>query len=86
MGAKKPLKYRDLRKILKRYGVLEDKSRAKGSERMFYGIVAGIIVRFPTKCHGEGDLKPIPVINAIRRAFRLTEIDGVSDDEFYGRG
>lgn len=28
--------------------------------------------------------KPVPVINAIRRTFRLTEKDGVTDAEFYG--
>ena len=66
--AKKPLKYRDLRKRLKRYGVSENKRRGKGSERMFEGVVRGRVVRYPTKCHHEGDEKPIAVIEAIRRA------------------
>jgi len=85
MGRKTPLRYRDLRAILKRFGISEDKSRGKGSERMFVGVVAGRTVRYPTKCHNEGDVKPVPVINAIRRHFHLTEADGVSDDRFYGR-
>jgi hypothetical protein len=38
---KKPLKYRELRKKLKAYGIVEDKSRGKGSERMFVGVVNG---------------------------------------------
>ncbi|MBI3836656.1 MAG: hypothetical protein HY288_01810 [Planctomycetia bacterium] len=85
MAAKKPLKFRDLRRILKSFGIEEDKSRGKGSERMFVGIVNGRLVHYPTKCHSDGDEKPIPVINAIRRAFRLTEADGVKDKEFYSR-
>lgn len=85
MPAKKPLTYRDLRRILKSFGIEESISRGKGSERMFSGFVAGKLVRYPTKCHREGDEKPIPVINAIRRAFRLTERDGVADEDFYGR-
>jgi hypothetical protein len=58
MATKKPLKYRVLRKKLKQYGVLENKSRGKGSERMFEGVVRGRIVRYPTKCHSEGDESP----------------------------
>jgi hypothetical protein len=85
MSAKKPLKYRDLRKILKSFGISEDKFRGKGSERMFVGVVNGQVVHYPTKCHHEGDEKPIPVINAIRRAFHLTEDDGIEDREFYSR-
>ena len=80
---KKPLRYRDLRKRLKRYGIEEDKAGGKGSERMFLGYVEGRLVTFPTKCHNEGDEKPVPVIEAIRRAFHLTEEHGVADREFY---
>ena len=86
MGAKKPLKYRVLRKILKSFGIEENARRGKGSERLFIGVVEGVVVSIPTKCHSEHDEKPVPVINAIRRRFRLTEEDGVSDDEFYSRG
>lgn len=81
----RPLPYRRLRKVLKSFGIHEDKSRGKGSERMFVGIVDGRIVRYPTKCHGEGDEKPAAVIRAIRRTFHLTEEHGVTDEDFYGR-
>jgi hypothetical protein len=81
-----PLKYRRLRAILKTFGVLEDSTkRGKGSERMFVGIVQGQITRLPTKCHNEGDEKPKAVIRSIRRHFKLTENDGVDDEEFYSR-
>jgi hypothetical protein len=79
---KKPLKYRDLRRRLKRYGIQENKVRGKGSERMFIGYVDGRLITYP-ECHNEGDEKPTPVIEAIRRHFHLTEEHGVSDREFY---
>ena len=83
--ADRPIPYRQLRKILKRFGIEEDASRGKGSERMFVGVVAGRVMRYPTKCHGEGETKPKAVIHAIRRAFHLTETDGITDQEFYRR-
>jgi hypothetical protein len=52
---------------------------------MFVGIVDGRTIRYPTRCHNEGDDKPIAVIKAIRRTFRLTEADGVPDKDFYSR-
>jgi hypothetical protein len=52
---------------------------------MFVGIVDGKITRMPTKCHNEGDQKPVAVIRSIRRHFKLTEQDGVADRDFYGR-
>ncbi|MGO8746174.1 MAG: hypothetical protein ACLQNE_09310 [Thermoguttaceae bacterium] len=82
---KKPLKYRELRRILKKRGIAENPLRGKGSERMFVGYVDGRKVTYPTKCHNEGDEKPIPVIDAIRRAFHLTEEHGVSDKDFYSK-
>jgi hypothetical protein len=84
MGRKKPLKYRVLRRTLARYGIVESKSRGKGSEWMFIGIVQGRRTTYPTKCHNEGDEKPVPVIEAIRRTFLLREEDGITDEEFYG--
>jgi hypothetical protein len=82
---KKPLRYRDLVRRLKKYGIHENRIRGKGAERMFMGYVDRRLVTFPTKCHNEGDEKPVPVIEAIRRAFHLTREHGVSDAEFYGK-
>lgn len=78
-----PLTYRRLRAILKSHGITEDPKRGKGSERMLVGIVDGRLIHYPTKCHGDGDEKPYQVIKAIRRAFKLTKADGVSDHDFY---
>jgi hypothetical protein len=80
---RKPLKYRDLRKRLRRFGIRENETAGKGSERMFVGYVDGRLVTYPTKCHGEGQEKPIPVIEAIRRHFHLTAQHGVTDNQFY---
>ncbi|MBI2806727.1 MAG: hypothetical protein HYX68_17245 [Planctomycetes bacterium] len=80
--AEQQLTYRKLRKILKRFGIEEDKTHGKGSERMFVGVVNGVIIRYPTKGHNEGDANPKGVIRAIRRHFHLTEEDGVSDKDF----
>jgi hypothetical protein len=81
-----PLKYRRLRAILRTFNVYEDSTkRGKGSERMFVGIVESRTIRYPTRCHNEGDDKPPAVIKAIRRTFHLTEAHGVTDVEFYRR-
>ncbi len=53
---------------VKRFGIQEDKSRGKGSERIFVGKVGDEIIKYPTKCHREGDTEPVGVIRAIRRA------------------
>jgi hypothetical protein len=82
---KKPLKYRDLRKKLKKYNIDENKIRGKGSERMLVGIINGRVIKYPTKCHNEGDEKPIAVIDAIRRRFNLDPEHGVSDSDFYSK-
>ena len=78
---KKPLRYRDLVRRLK-YGVRGNAVRGKGSHRMFVGVVGGRVITYPTKCHNEGQEKPVAVIEAIRRAFHLTEEYGTTDKEF----
>jgi hypothetical protein len=81
--AEKTLTYRELLKRLKRYGVEENARRGKGSERLLVRMVGGQRFSIPTKCHSEGDQKPKGVIRSIRRRLKLTEDDGVTDDDFY---
>lgn len=81
--ADKPLKYRELLKILRRYGIADDKKRGKGSHRMLVGVVGGVLVRHPIKCHNEGEDKPRAVVASVRRVFRLTP-PHVTDRQFYG--
>jgi hypothetical protein len=79
------LKYRDLHKRLKLFGVIEIKCRGAGSERLLKRIVDGVELSTPTRCHGEGDQKPKGVIGAIRRRLKLDPGNGVTDKEFYGK-
>ena len=51
---------------------------------MIVGKVDGVERTLPTKCHKKSDVKSKGVIKSIRRHFKLTAADGVSDQEFYG--
>lgn len=64
-----PVKYRDLRKKLKKYGIVEIKSRGKGSERLFLQESTGEF--YPMKCHGEGMDIPDGTFRACLRRFGL---------------
>jgi predicted RNA binding protein YcfA (HicA-like mRNA interferase family) len=73
-----------VRSCVARFGVGEDPARGKGSHRMLVRVVQGREVRYPVPCHNENHELSRQIIKAIRRAFRLTVDDGVSDAEFYG--
>lgn len=79
------LKYRDLLKRLKLFGVIEVKGRGAGSERLLKRVVNGVELSTTTRCHHEGDQKPKGVIAAIRRRLKLDAESGVSDKDFYGK-
>lgn len=79
----RPLKYRNLLKILRRFGITENKARGKGSHRMLVGVVDGGLVKHPIKCHNDGEEKPKAVVASVRRAFKLTPDHGVTDRDFY---
>jgi hypothetical protein len=81
--AEKPLKSRDLIKCLRHFGVYVESERGKGSEIMLARVMEGRIIRLPTRHHGGGDEKPKAVIRSIRRHFKLTTKDGVTDKDFY---
>jgi len=83
--AERSLKYRELLKRLKLFGVTEDRTRGKGSERLLIRIVDGKKYSTTTKCHSDSDQKPKAVIKSIRRRLKLTPEDGVSDKAFYGK-
>jgi len=68
----KPLKYREIKKKLKRFGVIEDKKRGKGSERMLYHPnINGKPEWYPVKCHGEGDELSKHLVRAVRQRFNI---------------
>lgn len=67
----KPLKYRELRKLLSRHNILEIKHRGKGSHRLFIGIVEGRKISYPVKCHSEGQEVHSYIIRRIRDTFKI---------------
>lgn len=81
----RPLTYRKLLRILRRFEVREDKKCGKGSHRMLRKVVNGQVESYPVRCHNENDQLSRPIVQAIRRRFQLTADDGVSDGEFYSR-
>lgn len=82
--ADRPLKLRELRKILARYGITEDKSRGKGSHTIFVQDKddGKRVFTIPTT---KKDVDT-PYIRSLRTKFGLRKEDGVNDDEFYGKG
>ncbi len=78
-----PFPLKKLRKILKSFGAWEDSSRGKGGHTAFL---------FEVGDHTE--LYPIPnkreildcYVSGVRRKFKLTKADGISDEDFFGRG
>ena len=80
--ADRSIKLRDLRSILRRYGVTEDSSRGSGSHTMFFRTLPEGTFSYPVP-----DKKDVLVcyLRNIRKRFRLTAADGVADEEFYGK-
>ena len=74
---KKRLKHRDLLKKLKQFGITEDKSRAKGNERLLIedrgigGKYRG--PQYPIKYHGDDTEYSAKLIDTILRRFSIEE-------------
>jgi hypothetical protein len=77
------LKLRELRKILRTYGVEEDPSAGKGSHTLFWKVIDGRKFTYPVPTTSK-DVKPCYVLGC-RKRFALTEDDGETDEEFFGR-
>ena len=77
------LKLRQLRRILRSYGVDEDESAGKGSHTVFWKLIDGHRFSYPVPTTSP-DVKPCYVIGC-RKKFRLARDAGVTDDEFFGR-
>jgi len=75
---RKPLRYRELLRRLRKYGVVEVAKRGKGSERILLrpeapGSKRGAI--YPIKHHGAHTEITIPVIEAALRCFGIEAAD-----------
>jgi predicted RNA binding protein YcfA (HicA-like mRNA interferase family) len=82
MGRRR-LKLNDLRKILRSFGVEEDKAARKGSHTVFIRQFPEGTFTYPVPTHTK-DVKPC-YVKGCRKKFRLLPSDGVSDAEFFGR-
>jgi hypothetical protein len=78
----RPLKFRVLSQIVRRYGGWEDRSMGKGSHVTFLREINGHIVTYPIPSHKK-DVQ-LCYVRQLRKKLRLTAEDGVSDREFYG--
>jgi len=78
----RPIKLRDLRRILARYGCWEDASLGKGSHTTFLRTIDGVVWKYPVPTHGR-DMIGIGYVKLIRKRFRLTRADGIADGDFY---
>lgn len=79
------LKHRKLIKILRGFGVTENKVRGKGSHRRLVRTVGNHQHSTTISFHGRDAAHSGSVVEAIRRRLKLTEEDGVSDEDFYGK-
>ena len=79
--ADRPLKLHRLRQILRRYQVSEDTSRGKGSHTLFIRMLPEGKASYPVPTSKE-DVASV-YVRALRKKFRLTEMDGVTDYDFY---
>jgi hypothetical protein len=80
---KRRLKLNDLRKILRSFGIEEDKSAGKGSHTVFLRRFPEGVFTYPVPTHTK-DVKPC-YVKGCRKKFRLLPSDGITDEEFFGR-
>lgn len=81
--ADRSLKIRDLRSILRRFGVSEDPSLGKGSHTTFWKQFPSGVVTYPVPTTRKDVL--VCYVRGCRKRFRLMPADGVSDADFYGK-
>jgi len=79
---KPSLKLRELRAILASFGVSEDPTRGKGGHTLFYKEIDGQTFSYPV----PGDREVLDCyVSGCRKKFKLTNKDGIADDDFYSR-
>jgi hypothetical protein len=76
------MKLRNLKRILRSFGVNEARSRGKGDHILFWKDFAD--GRFSYPIPDKPDVLPCYVKGA-RKKFRLLPADGISDEEFFRR-
>jgi predicted RNA binding protein YcfA (HicA-like mRNA interferase family) len=70
----RPLRYRELYKKLRKFGVIEKSGRGKGSERILYHPDINGRPKFTVvKCHGEGVELSKQVVRIVRDTFNISK-------------
>jgi hypothetical protein len=77
--ADRPLKLHDLCRILRRYGVWEEEGK---KHKQLLRNVSGRVQSFPVPRHGN-EVKQC-YVTGVRKRLKLTNADGISDEDFYG--
>jgi hypothetical protein len=86
MKLPKAIKFRDLKRVFRSFGVIAIEGSSPGHKRKRHCLLADASGnKFPIPAHNDGDDVYRTYVEAARRKFRLTPEDGVSDREFYGR-
>ena len=67
----KVLKYRELRRLLARHGVVEQSHRGKGAHRQFIKIIDGRPVVDYVTCHSEGQDISRKIVCHVREKFKI---------------
>lgn len=80
-----PFSLRKLRRILTSYECWEETGRGKGSHTLFKRNIGGNVFSYPIPLGKKKDEIKDCYVKGIRKKFRLTPDDGVTDDDFFGR-
>lgn len=77
------MKFRELKKVLERYGIDWDSRRGKGSHGAFVGdsYITKLRQVFTVPASQQREVSQV-YIRPLRRRFELTAENGVSDEEF----
>jgi hypothetical protein len=76
-----PIRLKKLRKCLKQFDVWEETSRGKGSHTLFKRQIEDQVYSYPIPTHDKDVLDCY--VKQLRKQFRLTPDDGVSDEQFF---
>jgi hypothetical protein len=78
-----PYSLRKLRRILFHYGCWEEVARGKGNHTLFKRDIDGSVFSYPIPKQKKEDEILDCYVRGVRKRFKLTKKDGITDEEFY---
>ena len=78
-----PYTLRKLRRILAHYNCWEETARGKGSHTLFMREIDGSVFSYPIPKQKKEDEILDCYVSGVRKKFKLSKKDGVSDNEFF---